>query len=110
MTELEILAELKIAYIQLEDIIENQYEQITEQEKEHLGISMNNLWIIYKNLYERIEKEDQTILYYEKNVLIANIISADYVTRSEDYNDQYITYDETNKKKRWWEDYKFLLK
>lgn len=110
MTELEILAELKIAYIQLEDIIENQYEQITEQEKEHLGISMNNLWIIYKNLYERIEREDKQILYYEKDVLIANIISADYVTRSEDYNDQYITYDETNKKKRWWEDYKFLLK
>lgn len=32
MTELEILAELKIAYYQLDDILENEEEQITEGE------------------------------------------------------------------------------
>ena len=69
MTEKEILAELKIAYIQLEDIVNNQDEQITKQEEINLEECMYNLFVVYKNLYKRIKRENKQLLYYEKDVL-----------------------------------------
>lgn len=110
MTELEILAELKTAYLQIEDIIDNQYKQITENEECELRVAMGILAESYENIFKRIEKENEKILYYEKNIMIANQIYHDYVTKSKDYDDQYICYDDTEKKTKWWEDYQFQTK
>lgn len=110
MSDLEILANLKIAYLRLEDILENQDGQITETEGKNIELLMQNLEKIYEHIYKNIEKENKEILYYEKNIMVADRIYNDYVTESRDYDDQYICYDDTKKKTKWWEDYSFLLK
>lgn len=110
MTELEILAELKTAYLNLEDIQENQDEQITENEEKYIRLSMQNLEILYSNLYKRVEKENKKILFFKKDLFIGDQIYLDYVTSSEDYDDQYITYKDVENEEKWWEDYNFLLK
>lgn len=110
MTDLEILAELKQAYLLLEDIEENQTKQITENEGEYIKLSMQNLEILYRNIYVRIEKENEKSLYFHKELEIAGQIYHDYVTRSEDYDDQYITYADLKNEEKWWEDYDFLTK
>lgn len=108
MTELEILAELKIAYMELEDILENQDEQLTTDEYAGIIKSMENFKKVYNNLYKRIEKENKNILYFKDDLLIADEIYLDYVTDSKDYDDQYITYKDIENEEKWWEDYDFL--
>lgn len=108
MTELEILAELKIAYMQLEDILDNQDEQITTDEYASITKAMKNFEKVYNNLYKRIEKENKNILYFKDDLLIADEIYLDYVTDSKDYDDQYITYKDIENEEKWWEDYDFL--
>ena len=108
MTELEILAELKTAYLNLDDISDNHEEQIKQDEDDFLQSAMFIINYVYKQLWARIEKANKEILFYEKDVMIANTAYNDYVTRSEDYDDQYLCYDDTEKKTKWWEDYKFL--
>lgn len=108
MTELEILAELKIAYMELEDILENQDEQLTTDEYASITKSMKNFEKVYNNLYKRIEKENKNILYFKDDLLIADEIYLDYVTDSKDYDDQYITYKDIENEEKWWEDYDFL--
>lgn len=89
MTELEILAGLKVAYIRIEDIIEKCCTQLSVQE---LFIALNILDEEYVEVYEKIQAENEELLYYGKDIMIAENICSDYVTRSEDYDDQYITY------------------
>ena len=108
MTELEILAELKIAYMQLEDILDNQDEQLTTDEYAEIKKSMKIFEKVYNNLYKRIEKENKNILYFKDDLLIADEIYLDYVTDSKDYDDQYITYKDIENEEKWWEDYDFL--
>ena len=110
MTEKEILAELRTAYLNLEDIMENNEEQIKEDENGFLMSAMYMLNYIYKQLWARIEKENKEILFYEKDIMVADTIYCDYVTRSKDYDDQYLRYDDTENKTKWWEDYEFLTK
>lgn len=111
MTELEILSNLKIAYRELEDIIENaDNEQIEEEEYINLKYAMNILEEQYEKIYKRIEEENKQGLYYGKDLLIADQIYHDYVTKSEDYDDQYITYADMENEQKWWEDYNFLIK
>ena len=110
MTELEILAELKTAFLNLEDITENNEGQIKIDENDFLQSAMFIINYVYKQLWARIEKTNKEILFYEKDVMIADTAYHDYVTRSEDYDEQYICYDDTEKKTKWWEDYDFLLK
>ena len=109
MTEKEILAELKTAYLNLEDIQENQEEQITMNEEKYIKLSMQNLEILYSNLYKRIEKEDKELLYFKEDLLIGDQIYLDYITENENYDDQYITYKDLDNEEKWWEDYDFLL-
>lgn len=110
MTELEILAELKSAYLNLEDIDENQEEQITMNEEKYIKLSMQNLEILYSNLYKRIEKEDKELLYFKEDLLIGDQIYLDYITENENYDDQYITYKDIDNEEKWWENYDYLLK
>lgn len=105
MTELEILAELKIAYYQLDDILENEEEQITEGEYKKLNESIKALETVYRNLYKRIEKENKKSLYFKDDLLIADEIYNDYI-----YKDQYITYADIENEEKWWKDYDFLTK
>lgn len=106
MTDLEILAGLKVAYLRLEDIAENQDEQITKNEYKYIMLPMSMLSTLYEKIYKRIEKENKEILYYEKNIMIADCINSDYMTKNNDY----VCYDDIEKKTKWWEDYKFLWK
>lgn len=110
MTEKEILAELKTAYLNLQDVMENNERQITEDENSFVMIAMHNVGFVYKKLWKRIRKENKEILFYEKDVMIADTIYNDYIAISEDYDEQYICYDDTNSKKKWWEDYEFQTK
>ncbi len=106
MTELEILAEYKIAYKQLEDIMDNaDNTQITEYEIGKIKQTMQNLEILYKLLYERIKEQEDISLYYEEDLLIAEEIYHDYVTT----DNTYITYADIENEIKWWEDYNFLL-
>lgn len=109
MTELEILANLKIAYLNLEDILNNSdRDQVNKSQSEEIEMVMEILEIQYRELYKKIEKEQD--LEYEKGILISNEIMSDYVTRSEDYDDQYLRYYETKKQTKWYEDLDFLSK
>ena len=110
MTEKEILAELKMAYWYLQDINENHEDQITINEGENIRLSMQNLEILYRNLYKRIEKENKKTLFFKKDLLIGDQIYLDYVTSGADYDDQYITYKDLDNEEKWWEDYNFLTK
>ena len=110
MTELEILAELKVAYWYLQDIDENQEEQITINEEKYIKLSMQNLEILYSNLYKRIEKENKELLYFKEDLLIGDQIYLDYITENENYDDQYITYKDIDNEEKWWENYDYLLK
>lgn len=108
MTELEILANLKIAYLRLEDIIENQYEQITEEEECELRVAMGILAEQYESTYKLAEKECVD-LKYKENIKISKQIYHDYVTKTEEDYDHYISYADMKNEEKWWEDYNFLL-
>lgn len=107
MTEKEILAELKIAYEYLNDIIDNADNTQLESVKE-LYDAQKILADKYSEVYEKIKENDDISLYYEENLIISDTISADYITDSEDYDDQYITYKDVENESKWWEDYDFL--
>lgn len=108
MTELEILANLKIAYLRLEDIIENQYQQITEQEECELRVAMGILAEQYESTYKFAEKENIN-LEYKENIRVSKQIYHDYVLKTKENYDHYITYTDIKNEKKWWEDYDFLL-
>lgn len=106
MTEKEILAEYKIAYLQFEDILDNaDLEQITEAEQEKITLAMNILEKIYRELYKRIKETEDISLYYEEDLLIADEIYCDYM---ETKGENYITYKDIDGESKWWEDYDFL--
>ena len=105
MTELEILAELKIAYLALNDIFDNQDEQLTIGELGKINRTMNNLEKIYNNIYSKIKKENKKSLYFKDDSLIADEIYNDYI-----YKDQYITYADIENEEKWWKDNDFLTK
>lgn len=111
MTELEILAELKQAYDFMVDIEENaDTTQVNEFEKMELLKIQDKMSLIYSRVYKEIEKSDKESLYYEKDIMIADTIYNDYVAISEDYDEQYLCYQDINKKTKWWEDYEFQTK
>ena len=106
MGDKEILAEYKIAYEQLQDIVDNAMEgQITAEEVDKIKQVMDNLEFLYSKLYNRIKEREDISLYYEKNVLIADEISLDYI----DNKGNMLAAGDLNWQK-WWEDYDFLVK
>lgn len=110
MTELEILAELKIAYENLEDILENNGEQITKGETKEINFSMEILSNIYHRLYTRIKRDNKEILYYKEELLIGNEIYLDYIEENETEEEYCITYKDLDNEEKWWEDYDYLTK
>lgn len=110
MTDLEILGELKRMYYWLEDILENaEDDQIENDDYTKLEKVETILESQYKKIYKRIESEEKELLYYQKDIMVADEICNDYVTCNKDYDDQYITYADVDEKK-WWEDEEFLTK
>lgn len=109
MTELEILAELKQAYLNLEDIIDNADNMQLKSVKE-LQEVQNVLGQKYIEVYKNVEKENQEMLHFKEDLYVGDRIYLDYVTKSKDYDDQYITYKDIENEEKWWEDYNFLLK
>lgn len=107
MTELEILAQLKTAYLSLEDINENHGGQLTENEEKYIRLSMQNLEILYNKIYEKIMYKNNDILYYKENIKIGNCINIDY-TREDTEIKESITYRDIDNEEKWWEDYNYL--
>lgn len=117
MGDKEILAEYKIAYIQLQDIIDNADEQqISAEEVDKIVKVMNDIALLYEKIYKRIKEQKDISLYYRKNLLVADKIFADYIEVNDDIyitydDDMYISYKDLEKKpNQWWEDYDFLVK
>lgn len=114
MGDKEILAEYKIAYIQLQDIIDNACEeQITAEEVDKIEKVQYDLNILYKEMYNRIKEKEDVSLYYEEDLLISDEISADYMSAGLHItydDDMYIPYKNLDNEEKWWEDYDFLVK
>lgn len=101
MKDKEILAELKICYELLQDIIDNNYKQLkSTRELEKMQSVLTDK---YEEIYLKIEEENDISLYYEENILISPFIYQDYVTK----DDKYIASGDLDNKK-WWEDREFL--
>lgn len=110
MTDLEILGELKRMYYWLEDILENaEDDQIENKDYIELEKVETILENQYRKIYKRIEKEEKNLLYYQKDIMLADEIYNDYVTCNKDYDNQCLTYADVDEKK-WWEDKEFLIK
>ena len=107
MTELEILAQLKTAYLSLEDINENHGGQLRENEEKYIRLSMQNLEILYDNFYKRLIYKNNKALYYKENIKIGNYINIDY-TREDTEIREAITYKDIDNEEKWWEDYNYL--
>ena len=109
MTELEILAQLKMSYRYIDDIIDNaDCTQIKNVEdlQQVLGILEQK----YEEVYENIKNNNDMSLYYQEGLKIADLIYLDYVTSVEEYDDQYLTYLDIDNKYPWWENTMFLRK
>ena len=103
MTEKEILAELKIAYENLDDIIDNADNTQLESVKE-LYEAQKILAEKYSEVYEKIKENDDISLYYEEDIMIAGSIYIDY----ENIEGYGFTYKDMGNESKWWEDYGFL--
>lgn len=106
MTEKEILAELKISYLNLEDIIENQDKQISRYDNTFLMQAMQNISFVYEQVWKDVYKTNKETLLYEKDIMIADVVHKDNLVNEKDY----ICYDDTENKTKWWENYDFLMK
>ena len=106
MTDKEILAELKISYLNLEDIIENQDKQISRYDNTFLMQAMQNISFVYEQVWKDIYKTNKETLLYEKDIMIADVVYNDNLVNEKDY----ICYDDTKNKTKWWENYDFLMK
>lgn len=110
MTDLEILAELKIAYLLLDDIQENaECDQVDYWNKIKLLEQMSKLNEQYINVYNRIIIQDNDSLYYKQGIKIGYDISIDYTLEDTEIKEA-ITYKDIDNEEKWWEDYKFLTK
>lgn len=107
MTELEILAQFKTAYLSLEDISENHGGQLTEDEGKCVRLSMQNLEKIYENFYKRIMHKNNKTLYYKENIKIGDCINIDYTIEDTELKES-ITYNDMENGEKWWEDYDYL--
>lgn len=107
MTELEILAQLKTAYLSLEDINENHGGQLTENEEKYIRLSMQNLEILYDNFYKRLIHKNNKTLYYKENIKIGDYINIDYIREDTEIREA-ITYRDIDNEEKWWEDYNYL--
>lgn len=116
MGDKEILAEYKIAYIQLQDIIDNADEQqISAEEVNKIERLQYDLNFLYKEMYNRIKVQGEVSLYYRKDLLVADEISADYISTDDNVyikydDDMYIPYKNLKNEEKWWEDYDFLVR
>lgn len=106
MTELEILAGLKTAYIRIEDIIDNQDKQITEEQAKQLIQILNTLEKQYQEIIGEIPKNER---HYKENLYVAPFIFYDYTTDEKEFT-EFLPYAELENEEKWWEDYNFLLK
>lgn len=109
MTELEILAQLKMSYYYLDDIIENS-DETQIKSVEDLEQILRILEAKYEEVYQKIKNNNDISLYYEEDLLISRVIYNDYETNSKDYDDQFLSYKELENEDKWWEDYDFLTK
>lgn len=103
MTELELLAQFKTAYLSLEDIEENA-DQLEPIDNMELWKVMDILNKQYEKVYEKIKEENDVCLYYEEDIQIGSSIYVDY----EDIEKNSITYKDMENESKWWEDYGFL--
>lgn len=109
MTDKEILAELKISYENLQDIIDNSdLSQINKSMRKELTSAQVELMDIYEELWN--ETQEDITIKGEDDLTIGKQIYTDYYDVG---NDEYISKVEiikNGKEYEWWNDYEFLVK
>lgn len=108
MTELEILAQFKTAYLSLEDIEENA-DQLEPFDNMELWQAMDILNKQYEKIFQKIERLNNESLYYKKDIKIGNSIYVDY-TLEDTEDKESITYTDMDNEEKWWGNYEFLIK
>lgn len=109
MTNKEILAELKISYENLNDIRENSYNKLTEEQRSTIKNCINELSIVYSDFRETLSDEECMINLKDRGTFyIGNCISEDYSELYDSKNN--CTYWVTclNLDYFWYEDMNFL--
>ena len=102
MSDKELLAELKISYNYLQDIIDNADNTQLKSVKELIE-TQNILSKKYNEIYENI-KEKNINLCYGEHFKIGSNIYVDY----EDNENICYSYADLENEIKWWEDYRFL--
>lgn len=100
MKDKEVLAGLKIAYIKIDDILENS-SVIDTKELKYIQKILEEK---YEQVYNKIKSENDIELYYEEDLIIAPNIYNDYINI---VNKKAITSGDISSK--WWEDKLFLI-
>lgn len=100
MKDKEVLAGLKIAYIKIDDILENS-SVIDTKELKYIQKILEEK---YEQVYSKIKSENDIELYYEEDLIIAPNIYNDYINT---VNKKAITSRDISFK--WWEDILFLI-
>ena len=101
MEDKEVLAGLKIAYIKINDILENSSIVDTKEFKNIQKILEEK----YEQVYNKIKNENDIKLYYEEDLIIAPNIYNDYINiiSKKAIPNEFINYS------KWWEDKLFLI-
>lgn len=107
MTELEILAQLKIAYLNIDDIIDNADEYAQKISADNLYKTIDILNTEYKKVYENMKEKFNNLLYYKKYLKIGDSIYRDYILEFEE-TEEPMSYKDIENEDKWWEDYNFL--
>lgn len=102
MSDKEILAELKMSYNYLQDIIDNADNTQLKSVKELIE-TQNILSRKYNEVYENIKEKNINLCYGEYFKIGSNI----YVDYEDNKNICY-SYADLENEIKWWEDYRFL--
>lgn len=100
MKDKEVLAGLKIAYIKIDDILENS-SVIDTKELKYIQKILEEK---YEQVYNKIKSENDIELYYEEDLIIAPNIYNDYINI---VNKKAMTSGDISFK--WWKDILFLI-
>ena len=101
MGDKEILAEYKIAYEQLQDIIDNADREQLKSVKE-LETAQEIMARKYEEVYNKIKEENDIALYYEEDIIISDTIYGAYEKDGEPLTEADMDW------QKWWRDDSFI--
>ena len=107
MKNKQLLAEYKLAYDHLGNIVDNGFlNQVSREEFIKLNKALEIIEQNYTELYERIKHKNKPVLEYQnKTLIISDIPYYDYIIKEDN---SYVKYNELLSKPKWWIDVEFL--